>query len=1281
MSRDYVIEQHKEWLGYLQSESSGLVVAPSALKAAQIQIDKNIFDIYSRLQSLLGKGAVLDSGHYDKLLRDFFEWRDEDISDVTDADFLVLPEYHETVMPNKKLIKDGKVLAYLLFLPNGQTFEDDLKPEGSKWEASYQQKFERLLRDKEISLGIAISNSGVRITYAPKQETSGYLTFPFAIMSQVEGRSTLSACHKLLNAWAVFDAPDSSRLISVLRESRNYQNTVSIELSGQVLSALYELVRGIDEAHRITKKSLLAEVIKTDPNLIYKGLLTVLLRLVFLLYAEDRDVLYTSKGENRRAAAEVFKNHYSINALYEQLRSDAAIHLDTMGQRFGAWGRLLSLFRAVYEGVEYDGFKLLGRKGHLFDPERFLFLEGRDSKHSEFQPPPIADGTIYKVLSFLMTLNGERISYRSLDVEQIGSVYETVMGFRLEIASGPSIGIKPKKAHGAPVVISLSYLLGVAAKDRPKWLKENTDQEDKSVLFRNATTIDQLVAALDRKIDRQATPDIVPEGSLVLQPSLERRKTGSHYTPRSLTEPIVRKALDPIFLQLGDNPTPQELLTLKVCDPAMGSGAFLVEACRQLAQALVKSWAAHDIRLKIPPDETELLCAQRIVARKCLYGVDKNPMAVDLAKLSLWLATFASDHEFTFLDHNLKCGDSLVGLGLSQILGATFENGPNLPLPHASIAQRLTRVRDIRLQISTAGDEIPIDYLSVLKIEEDSLLNDLRCVGDAIIYSFFSKDRPRSRREELNRVKLMIEMWFASGIQISGFTGLRAELEWLRETQNLRPFHWEVEFPEVFSNPLDSRSYGFTVFVGNPPFAGKNNLIGSHPEGYVPWLCSVHPDSHGNADIVAHFFRRSFNLLRAEGVLGLIATNTISQGDTRFSGLTQIVNEGGEIFSAVRRLKWPGQAAVVVSLLHIFKGTSKVRKFIDGVEKPFITSYLRGFGTSAEMVQLRANKNIVFVGPMPMGDGFYFRPQADVESEYNSIEDMEHLLSTEPACSTLIFPYIGGDDFLSLPQPQSGEFVFNFGNLTESEAMTFHGLYEIAKRKVLPKRAGNNRAARKNNWWKFGEQSTGLEEAKRSLSKVIVHAFTSTHVAFGLLDSRTVFPGPHCTICSGSMALLGVLQSRIHEEWVRMFGSSLKDDIRYTPSDCFETFPFPNEYQNNQCIEELGKMYSVLRQEIMILNSEGLTKTYNRFHSSSEESEVIAKLRSLHEQMDQAVLNAYGWSDLRPVPEFLADYDDDAGDASYRLRWPDNIRDQILGRLMELNARNAADEAAQGGNR
>src|SRR5437588_771783 len=151
-----------------------------------------------------------------------------------------------------------------------------------------------------------------------------------------------------------------------------------------------------------------------------------------------------------------------------------------MNQRYGAWAQLLALFRLIHDGGSHAGFRIPPRKGYLFDPERYPVLEGRpvagSTPEEDWNIPRVSDGVLFRVLSNLLILDGERLSYRTLDVEQIGSVYETMMGFDLEVAQGRSIAIKPAKSHGAPTSINLEELLAVAGGDRTKWLKEQTDQ-------------------------------------------------------------------------------------------------------------------------------------------------------------------------------------------------------------------------------------------------------------------------------------------------------------------------------------------------------------------------------------------------------------------------------------------------------------------------------------------------------------------------------------------------------------------------------------------------------------------------------------------------------------------------------------------------------------------------------------------------------------------------------------------------------------------------------------
>ena len=170
---------------------------------------------------------------------------------------------------------------------------------------------------------------------------------------------------------------------------------------------------------------------------------------------------------------------------------------------------------------------------------------------------------------------------------------------------------------------------------RSKWVQDRTDRKltDKVLkAVKAAASLEDLHAALHTVVDLHATPDLVPKGAMALQPSEERRRSGSHYTPRALTEPIVRTTLEPILARLreadGRPLRPAQILDLKVCDPAMGSGAFLVEACRQLGDALVEAWHAHGEVPAVPPDEDEVIFARRLIAQRCLYGVDRNPVAV-----------------------------------------------------------------------------------------------------------------------------------------------------------------------------------------------------------------------------------------------------------------------------------------------------------------------------------------------------------------------------------------------------------------------------------------------------------------------------------------------------------------------------------------------------------------------------------------------------------------------------------------------------------------------------
>ncbi|MDH6089324.1 Eco57I restriction-modification methylase domain-containing protein [Umezakia ovalisporum] len=1303
MIKDSEIKSHKEWLGFLQPV--GLVVYPIALSESQVVINRNPVELQQKLAAIVYRNSSnqQDNSCYIKDFRTFalniLDWQPQDLVESPTELTVSLPDYHEILTPTYAVPKEnGQWMMLVQELEPGINFDkiknQDTKTNYSHSTLSPQAKFERLLKETKIYTGLLCNGKELRLVYAPPGESSGHLTFPVTAMTEVSGRIILGAMVMLLSADRLFIVPSHRRLPAILEKSRKYQNQVSTQLSEQVLEALWELLLGFQTAYAITNNLLLTEIATTAPQHIYGGLITVLMRLVFLLYAEDRDLMSQDK---------VYANYYSVTGLYQRLRSDAGNYPDTIDQRYGAWSSLLSLFRLVYNGASHGELFLPPRHGQLFDPEEYPFLENRplNSKYQPNQtiePPRLADGVIYRVLQKLLILDGERLSYRSLDVEHIGSVYEAIMGYQVQIAKNPSIGLwsKPQGAKtSVTVVVELQDIIQAKPPERAKLLKNIAGCEVTGKILTDlkaAHTEQEILAALAPKISPK-TPNLIPRGCLYLQPGQERRTTGSHYTPRALTEPIVKETLKPVLAALGKNPTPQQILDLKICDIAMGSGAFLVESCRQLAEKLVTAWNQHNTLVHIPHNEEPLLYAQRIVAQQCLYGVDKNPFAVNLAKLSLWLVTLAKTKAFTFLDHALKWGDSLVGLTSEQIKNFNWNidttyNDSNLPLFH----QTLNQTEKSRWEIYSLGiDNYQIKQDIYRKIEVN--LENIRLQGNLVVAAFFAHDKDKKRKDELNNYRLKIHHW-------RSYPEKKLEIKQILEHlgfshKPIPVFNWEIEFPEIFNrnNP------GFDVIVGNPPFAGKNTLINAHIPGYLDWLKVINPQCHGNADLVAHFFRRAFSLLRQSGCFGLIATNTIAQGDTRSTGLTYICHHGGIIYNAQRRLKWPGLAAVVVSVVHVIKQNTQranpgvvpsqnslcLQPILDGEEVPFISAFLFKSGKHDNPPPLLANADKSFQGSIVLGMGFTFD---DDNLDATPIADMHRLIEKDSKNQERIFPYIGGEEVNSSPTHEHRRYVINFGDMTEEEAREYPDLMHIVEEKVKPERDKQKRDALRIKWWQYAEKRPGLVKAIAPLERVLVtNAQASMHLCFIFHAPNVVFANSLNIFPFQSYSTFAVLQSRIHETWARFFSSTLEDRLRYNPSDCFETFPFPENWEINSTLEAAGKQYYEYRAAMMVRHNQGLTTTYNRFHDPDEWSPEILQLRQLHQEMDKAVLNAYGWCDISIDCDFLLDYEEEEEvehntkpqkKKPWRYRWGEGIRDEILARLLQLNQQQSEAEILGG---
>ncbi len=704
----------------------------------------------------------------------------------------------------------------------------------------------------------------------------------------------------------------------------------------------------------------------------------------------------------------------------------------------------------------------------------------------------------------------------------------------------------------------------------------------------------------------------------------------------------------------------------------MGSGAFLVEACRQLGDVLVEGWSVYGDRPEIPSDEDEVTVARRLVAQRCLYGVDRNSVAVDLAKMSLWLATLAREHPLTFLDHALRHGDSLVGLSRREI-DAFHWKPSGRGFEAIRIDQHIARATELRRQIREADDDTSDFVLRDLWDEAQFELAQVRLFGDLAVAAFFSG--AKSREREAKRLA------FAQAIEDSTAERFRGLLEERREAEPpLVPFHWQVELPEVFERERP----GFDAIVGNPPFGGKNTIGTANPGHYLEWLKELHEESHGNADWVAHFYRRSFNLLRSDGAFGLIATNTIGQGDTRSTGLRWICTHGGEIYNARKRFKWPGRAAVVVSVVHVVKGAWTGERLLDKRPVDTITAYLFHAGSNEDPAQLAANAGKSFEGSIVLGLGFTFD---DTKGVATSVAEMRRLIEKDPRNGEVIFPFIGGEEVNEVneaPAHEHRRYVINFGDRSEQECRdNWPELMAIVEAKVKPQRLADNRASYRRYWWQYAEKRSELQTAMAELDRVLATSSVSKHRAFAFIPSGVVLSHNVTVITIDSYSAFGVLQSRVHELWSSFFSSSLEDRLGYRPSDCFETFPFPTGWTSDPTLETVGTAYYEYRAALMVRNEKGLTKTYNRFHDPYERDAGMEQLRELHAEMDRAVLAAYGWDDIPTECDFLLDYEIDEEEwgnkrKPYRYRWPNDVRDEVLARLITLNGERAAADRLSG---
>ena len=397
------IAAHDEWLGFVQPV--GLVVAPPVLVERSVVIDRNIRPRQEVLDGLLDDSDEDAVADIKPVFMDLLGWEDGDLLPPEPEHRIRLPDLDVTLEPNWRVLdREGSTQLLIRLEPKGTELDGLPTDTADGWSASPQARFERLLRTTGIPTGLLCTPNAVRLVYAPAGETSGHLTFRIADMAQVMGRPILAAFSLLFGEYRLFRAEPRERLGNLLAASREAQNMVSTRLARQVLGALHELLRGFvaTDTRRQDGLEPIRRLAAEEPHRLYAGLVTVLMRLVFVLYAEERDLM---------PADRLYEDNYGLRGLFKKLRDDAARHGDDlMDRRYGAWPRLLSLFRLIHAGGGREGFTFTPRKGRLFDPHRFPFLEGRGSPEEAGGPlPMLSDGTVWRVLERLLVLDGERI--------------------------------------------------------------------------------------------------------------------------------------------------------------------------------------------------------------------------------------------------------------------------------------------------------------------------------------------------------------------------------------------------------------------------------------------------------------------------------------------------------------------------------------------------------------------------------------------------------------------------------------------------------------------------------------------------------------------------------------------------------------------------------------------------------------------------------------------------------------------------------------------------------
>ena len=788
------------------------------------------------------------------------------------------------------------------------------------------------------------------------------------------------------------------------------------------------------------------------------------------------------------------------------------------------------------------------------------------------------------------------------------------------------------------------------------------------------------------RLDNFGYPVVIPKGSIFVTAGTDRRSSGTHYTPRSLTEPIVQYTLEPLVYVGPAEGKPKadwklksakELLDLKICDMACGSGAFLVQAARYMAERLMEAWdtvkqanlntpgitpkgtpsSGKANETLIPDDPAERkIYAMRIIAQRCLYGVDKNPLAAEMAKLSLWLLTLAKDKPFEFLDHCIRCGDSLVGLhDLEQVRHFSLKpDADDAVLFGGPFEEAVNEAISLRLKLADmpANTVEDVERQDKLLTEANETIARLRNAADLLLAAHFWGGTAKDKLERIRHAAVV------SGHYVEKGPTEEFEKKATEERRGQSMFHWPLEFPEVIV-----KRGGFDAFVCNPPFQGGSRLVEQAGDAYATFLAESRDKLTKKTDLCCHFFRRSHELLNDGGALGMIATNSVTQGASRKGSLDVLLADGRPICFALSSFSWPGAASLSVAVILFGPKRYRFKPLLDWQYVESIDGLL-DVSLGQPPVRLIENDGTCYLGVHLGGTPHFVVTQ----------EQAEEWIASNSRNSEVLFPFVGGDEIGQTPLNNTARWIISFGERGFEEVERYFLPLQHLVEFVKPERAKKNEKKYPrlvNQWWKFWHSRNELYHDIHSLQRVIVRTRTTGNQGVQQVrfcPSNWVHTDGVIVFKLQNWSDLAVLQSSFHGIWAQRYSSSHNTGPRYIPTDCFGTFPRP-AVTPDSCQVEV-KAFDELRTRLMGVRQNGVTGISNLLHDESKMDADVVGLRQLFTSLDEAVRNAYGWDDIRLAHGFH--------DTRYGRHFTisNSARVVILTRLVELNRDRARGQEA-----